>query len=348
MRPKILLFCVAVLIGCLLLLFLRRPSKQNDVDANVSSVTSTNQAAANGLPPKNVFNNSNQSSTVALATPPSHPATQQTTNGFIEQIKPVWQVPIDFYGKVVDESNNPVAGAGIQFTWNQSPTEIITGGDDTKTTSSDTDGLFALHGVHGPGLSVQVSKRGYYALRDNPWAFSYSISGHFSPDPLNPIIFHLRKKGQGEPLIHIAGIGLHTMRDFLLAADGKPTEISLLDGRLTPEGQGDLRVEFQAGPPLDNFPSRITWQCQVTVPDGGLVQTDEEFPFLAPENGYQTSDAWSITGTNWTETLNKQYYVKLRNGDFGRVNLRIIGTTRPYFRMESFLNPSGSQNLEPQ
>src|SRR5947199_403596 len=77
-------------------------------------------------------------------------------------------------------------------------------------------------------------------------------------------------------LIHNAGIGLHTMRDFLLSADGKPTEVSLRDGRLTPAGQGDLKVEFQAGPPLDSFPSRISWQCRVTIPDGGLIQTGEE------------------------------------------------------------------------
>jgi hypothetical protein len=138
------------------------------------------------------------------------------------------------------------------------------------------------------------------------------------------------------------------MRDFLLAADGKPTEVSLRDGRLTPAGQGDLKVEFQAGPPLDNFPSRISWQCQVMIPGGGLVQTDEEFPFLAPENGYQEFDQWNVGATNWTETLDKQYYVKLRDGNFGRVKLRVIGVPgRAFFRMESFLNPSGSRNLEP-
>ena len=149
-------------------------------------------------------------------------------------------------------------------------------------------------------------------------------------------------------MIHISGIGLHTMRDFLLAADGKPTEVSLRDGRLALSGQGDFKVEFQAGPPLDQFPSRISWQCRVTVSGGGLMETSEEFPFLAPENGYQEFDQWSITSTNWTESLDKQFYVKLRDGNFGRVKLRVIGVPkRAYFRMESFLNPSSSRNLEP-
>jgi hypothetical protein len=108
-----------------------------------------------------------------------------------------------------------------------------------------------------------------------------------------------------------------------------------------------LEVAFQAGPSLDGFPSRITWQCQVSVPNGGLITTDEEFPFQAPSDGYQASDTWNITVTNWTDEVDQQYYVKLANGDFGRINLRIIGNARPYFRMESFVNPTGSPNLEP-
>jgi hypothetical protein len=167
-----------------------------------------------------------------------------------------------------------------------------------------------------------------------------------SPDPQNPVVFNLRKKGTPEPLVHIAGIGLRTMRDFLLAADGKPTEVSLRDGQLAPVGQGDLKVEFRARDSI--APSEISWWCQVSVPGGGLIETGEEFPFLAPENGYQEFDQWSITSTNWTESLDKQFYVKLRDGNFGRVKLRVIGVPkRAYFRMESFLNPSSSRNLEP-
>jgi hypothetical protein len=244
----------------------------------------------------------------------------------------------------VDENSNAVAGADITFGWSEFPTEE---GARRAATKSDADGFFSLHDKRGPALDIWVGKEGYYASHGGQKGFSY-MGGDFSPDPQNPVIFNLRKKGTPEPLIHIAGIGLHTMRDFLLAADGKPTEVSLRDGRLTPAGQGDLKVEFQAGPPLDNFPSRISWQCQVMIPGGGLVQTDEEFPFLAPENGYQEFDQWNVGATNWTETLDKQYYVKLRDGNFGRVKLRVIGVPgRAFFRMESFLNPSGSRNLEP-
>jgi hypothetical protein len=268
------------------------------------------------------------------------------TNEISRQVEADWQKPIEFYGKVLDENSNAIAGASIRFQWADRTENVAA---NTSTTESDAGGLFSLHGKLGRSLEVWVSKEGYYASHGGYKGVLYSLGNDiYSPDPQNPVIFNLRKKGAPESLIHIAGIGLHTMRDFLLAADGKPTEVSLHDGRLAPAGQGDLKVEFQAGPPLDNFPSRISWQCQVTIPGGGLVQTDEEFPFLAPENGYQEFDQCNVGATNWTETLDKQYYVKLRDGNFGRVKLRVIGVpNRAFFRMESFLNPSGSRNLEP-
>ena len=244
----------------------------------------------------------------------------------------------------MDENSNAVVGAQVSFHWMEIPANE---GSKSSNTESDSRGLFSLRGAVGPSLTVSVSKEGYYTSRSTPDGFHYSLENDtFHADPQNPVIFSLRKKGVPEPLIHIAGIGLRTMRDFLLAADGRPTEVSLRDGQLAPVGQGDLKVEFRAGEPI--APSEISWWCQVSVPGGGLMENSEEFPFLAPENGYQEFDQWSITSTNWTESLDKQYYLKLRDGNFGRVKLRVIGVPkRAYFRMESFLNPSGSRNLEP-
>jgi hypothetical protein len=270
-------------------------------------------------------------------------ATSMTSNELQERLLTEWQVPIDFYGKVVDESNQPVAGADVAFNWDEVPNEK---GSKKSNTKSDSEGLFALHGARGPSLDVEVGKQGYYASKENPWTFVYAINGHFSPDVYNPVIFHLRKEGKSEPLIHIAGVGLHAMRDYLLS-NGKPTDVSLSTGNIMPAGRGDFSVTFQAGVPLENYPSRITWQYQISVPNGGLIATDKEYPFIAPEEGYQSLDTWNVTATNWTQEVDKQYFIKLVNGNFARIHLRIIGTARPYFRMESFLNPSGSRNLEP-
>lgn len=340
MRTRILIICGIVLALCLwVLLHQTSPKDIYPLETQISSINrqevgkSTNMAE---LP-------------VAVAPSPvgtyHHLITGEILDPEQQELE-AWQKPIEFYGKAVDENSNSVVGVSVHFRWAEKPSED---GMQTSDTQSDSSGLFSLHGKHGASLTVSFGKDGYYASHGGQKGFNYALGPNIlSPDPLHPIIFYLQKKGAPEPLIHIAGIGLHAMRDYLLSADGKSTEVSLHDGHLATPGQGDLQVSFQAGPQIDNYPTRISWQCTVTIPGGGLVQTSEEFPFLAPEVGYLSSDAWSVTVTNWTETVNQQYYVKLRDGNYGRVKLRVIGVPNgAYFRMESFLNPAGSRNLEP-
>ena len=113
----------------------------------------------------------------------------------------LWQAPIEFYGKVVDENSNPVVGAKVTFSWIETPEET---GTRSSAAESDAEGLFSLHGARGPSLRVSVDKEGYYSSRKNPPGFKYGSFAidDFSPDPRNPVIFHLWKKGKGEALIN--------------------------------------------------------------------------------------------------------------------------------------------------
>lgn len=348
MRPRILIFCAVILTICVwLLLHHRKPSDHNLSEVSIPPgnqpsadipVTRVPHVIAPNQPPV-------APATSVAGAPPATASSQQMASDLQQRLLDDWQRPIDFYGRVVDENTNPIVGANVAFGWSETPSKQ---GERKTNTVSDADGLFSLQGQKGPALDVWVSKDGYYSSHHGQWGFVYAHGvNKYVPDTANPVIFVLHKKSKGEPLIHIAGIGLHTMRDYMLEADGKPIDISLMNGKQMPGGQGDLQVEFQAGKPLDNFPSRITWQCRVSVPNGGLIPTSDEFPFSAPENGYVPSDEWSITSTNWTEQVQKQYFLRLGNGDFGRVIVRIVGVSSPYLRMESFVNPSGSPNLEP-
>ena len=70
-----------------------------------------------------------------------------------------WKQPIDFYGKVLDEHEQPVANARVRFVWNDlSPT-----GTSEAETATDSSGLFSLRDKRGKGLSVYVSKEDYYS-----------------------------------------------------------------------------------------------------------------------------------------------------------------------------------------
>ena len=106
-----------------------------------------------------------------------------------------WRMPVNFYGKVVDQASQPVPGATASFIW----TDMSAQGTSTIESVSDHQGLFVLDGVQGKRLQVRLKKDGYYTNADNPLSFEYASffePNYHNPDRQNPVIFRLRKKGE--------------------------------------------------------------------------------------------------------------------------------------------------------
>src|SRR4030095_784290 len=112
-----------------------------------------------------------------------------------------WKVPINFYGRVVDQDNLPVPGATVRFVWNDTSAH----GTSEWSTASDANGRFALTNQKGKGLSVYVSKEGYHTSGGiGGMSFEYAAffeGNYHRPDPGNPVTFRLVKKLEAEPLI---------------------------------------------------------------------------------------------------------------------------------------------------
>jgi hypothetical protein len=108
-----------------------------------------------------------------------------------------FDVPINFYGRVVDESNQPVADASIHFEWSG----MFVRGMNSADGVSDQNGYFSLLNKSGKSLGVSVSKAHYYSPRRNRdvESFQYAVpSGNaFIPDPNKPVLYYLREKGVG-------------------------------------------------------------------------------------------------------------------------------------------------------
>ena len=344
MRPRILIFCGLVLAVCVWFL-LRRAPEPPKTEAPEVQAPLTNQPLANqpASPPAKVAAAQNPTSG-----PPPAFAADAVRRGSPEGIKEVqqraladWQRPIEFYGRVVDENTNPVAGASITFGWSELPTQEAA---RKTTTMSGANGLFSLHGERGPALDVWVGKEGYYASHRGQWGFSY-LNGFLS-DPMNPVVFVLRKKGKGESLITSSfptGMGQIAQ----LHHDGTPVELDLFNGTQVPSGSGQLKLEFWRA--ITNQNANIfDWKCQLTVPSGGLVETPEEFAFQAPEGGYQSPVVIDMLATNenWRGEIRSKYYLQLPDGKYGRIDFYFL----PYngaFTVQSAINPTGSRNLEP-
>jgi hypothetical protein len=266
-----------------------------------------------------------------------------TSNAVDPRILADWQAPIEFYGKVVDDSGNPVVGATAGFHWVEVPTAE---GNRATNTESDADGLFSLQNALGLNLGVSVSKEGYYSSRRDNDSFRYGSLGggdKFLPDSLNPVAFHLRKKGQGTELI-TSESALRPEVDVRVPKDNTPVRVDFFQKQASPTGQLEIS---QNKPPIQGATS---WSFSLSIPDGGLVENQDEFQFAAPDSGYQSTVKYGFAegDTNWTRQVTKQFYI-------------VFGQPRKYgwLRIESNLaqetvfltyaiNPSGSQNLEPQ
>ena len=252
----------------------------------------------------------------------------------------MWETPITFYGKVVDEKGTPISGASVSF----SITDTSRSGGSDYYRKSDAQGLFSLKGVKGYAVDVAATKDGYYDWGKGVRQ-SFLSSGGEKPlptDPNNPAIFTLRKKGEAAALIYKG-------KTFNIPTEGTPYELDLKRGVAVSGGEGHIKMECWAG---DLKTRPFDWRCRITVPDGGLVRVDPEelFPFEAPEDGYEPFDEINMPAAlrdRWLSQVRKRYYLKLKDGNYAMFNIRVVlGGLKPFVETTWYLNPSGSRNLE--
>lgn len=239
-----------------------------------------------------------------------------------------WKTPISFYGKVVDEAGRPVAGATAELLW----TDMSPEGSSKTNLFSGADGQFSITGIRGKHLGIDIFKEGYYrALSKGRSSFEYAgfwEPTYHQPDPDNPVVFHLRKKGEAEPLA--VGEGK------VLVGVGKGAVIPW------PGDSGVVRVAV-----TENDKASRKWAAQLSVDGGGVLPALEEFPFLAPESGYQPSiliDQDSPKPPGWQGQHGGRFYVKT-GAAYALLEIQQLLTKKTMY-YEVRLNPSGSRNLE--
>ena len=128
-------------------------------------------------------------------------------NRMKEKIMKALDSPIDFWGKVLDEKGNPVAGAEIVISVEDklsSPPNHENSRTDYHEIS-DASGLFSLRGKRGAGLRVKVAAVGYTAAYNEKTRQDMSVveliyygkndnMHHARPTEGAPTVFVLRKK----------------------------------------------------------------------------------------------------------------------------------------------------------
>jgi hypothetical protein len=254
-----------------------------------------------------------------------------------------WKTPIEFYGLVEDESNSAISDATVEFSCN----DTSANGTSYYHAQSDDNGTFSIKGITGKLLQVTVSKDGYYAYDPNGKFFYYAGQNqNFVPDAGNPVIFHLKKKGEGTDLIKVDFPPFAHIAQ--LKSSGAPFELDLYQGKEVSDGSGQLKLEFWRDP-FDKKAKIYNWSLRLTILGGGFAATDEEFPFTAPDNGYQSQIIFDMptNNPNWQGGVNTNYYFQLPGGKYGRMNFQFL-PWNGVFTIHGFINPLGSRYLEPR
>lgn len=241
-----------------------------------------------------------------------------------------WQgrMPIDFFGKVIDLEGRPVESATINFSW----TDLSRAGSSRSIEKSDVNGLFSLRNAQGKNLGVEVAKEGYYTAKQDRYSFEYAAfyeESFHQPDANDPVIFRLRKKQAAESL------AFHQQE--VKISIGSTSEVALGTG-------AKLQIDLITNPQ----PKQGPWSMRVSVLNGGLQPTIEEFPFSAPPDKYQSSlvsDDNTPKPPTWESLYQGGSFYLKAGSNYGRIEIQMI-PGKDWMRIKSWMNPSGSQNLE--
>lgn len=265
----------------------------------------------------------------------------------ISLLAKVLSYPIEFYGRVVDQSNNPVQSAFVEY----SAFSRFFKDSKKQTLVTDSNGAFAITGIQGGSLFVSVSKEGYYQTDQSQGSFGYAVPSNLpaADNPKEPAILVLHKRGEAEPLIFTKG------RKYKVPIDGTEYHINLDPGQPVDASGGDLCVQFwidgtfeNGHVPMEQKP--FSWRCQISVPRGGLVRREDRFEFMAPLSGYVSSVEHSVSKTDarWKESINDEdYFVKMPNNSYARIKISFRSSWEYNISLlECYINPTGSRNPE--
>jgi len=280
---------------------------------------------------------------------------------------------IDFFGKVVDEQDNPVQGASVKihmryYQWFNYG-NYFTGRRDW-TTRTNNNGEFSVKGERGFTLSIDsIRKQGYdstwvFIKGNNYFEYEPSLARQFRPDSKSPVIYRLRKKGAADWVWeHHTGIrfyksdpdyqsprGFDAVFDYTFVPSrwdrtkppsypDEPFFPDLVVQALSAQGQTTWTLVFRPGDP------------------GGGIQVLDEKLYVAPEFGYGPYCSWVVDSEARTKnprhlTDDKWLYLRSRNPPiFIRVNVGEIEAGRASaqevgFGLSFTTNPFGSRVLE--
>lgn len=251
-----------------------------------------------------------------------------------------WKMPIEFYGRVVDQFGAAVDAATVNLNWN------VVGGTTKQVVKTAADGSFSLQGARGKILGVNILKEGYLYTEESSKSFEYAAffqENFHVPDQAQPVVFRLQKLMGAEPM-------LKYITNTEIPVRVEPVLLNVETGKLGSEG--DLAFNVSVGSNRGQYGPNFTLTIRA-LGGASFAFSEEEFIFNAPESGYRQEVVFNKLSSepNYSRTQSYRIYVKTRSGKYAAVTGEItiregLSEGKAGFHAIVYHNPSGSRNLE--
>jgi len=260
-----------------------------------------------------------------------------------------------FYVKVIDQYGVPVHDVNVVV--GSLTVLLMAVGSETDYLKTDSDGRFR---IGGPRVGIElIEKNGYefagkYGYGSTSINMSYNRKLHKNSYD-NPYYIIAWKRDKPDALVGTGGYiatKLQSSEKYYNAVFlkdnshfGKMIETKVID-------QLDetliIRYTEDKSQTIKHIAKELhPWELTLTVPQGGLIETDDIFRNLAPEVGYQQS--WTIRSADlggvgsWTKNT---FYIKAKNGQiYGQFSIKYRSDMHDFSIGPYWLNFNGSRNL---
>lgn len=257
----------------------------------------------------------------------------------------------NFYGKVVDQYNQPVEGVEFNFhlTYWLFPLEWYPPKIRTKVIT-DKNGRFSITNQSGTTLYIDsIKKDGYIIDFWKHRGFDFAFKNNTYSFKNKPFIFTTWKKEKNQKKSNLIST------EFLikLIPDGRKYSLNINDKRDNTVNEGETNGNFiisvnrESEKPIYGAP----WSVSISLHNGGILESQDKYMYLAPENEY--INLWTMEHNNnskkWKSEIRKNFYVKFNEiPTYGRINLEFVPFYGKYaaINVKYSFDPSGSRNLE--
>lgn len=263
---------------------------------------------------------------------------------------------IEFYGKILDQNDDPVANAEVSYFIGG---QFLAAGAGSGVAVTDENGVFFIYG-EGANIVVQAITGDRIDYNSSTPDFQPLLSGGRNPDL---IIWKWKEYTSDNPYVFKAWRvqeygNVKTGRDgYPLFPDGRIYTYNGIDRKRRKRwseveiGNGYLRVSCDREPMADPNDYK-DWRVTLAPIEGGIQKTDDIYMNIAPEGGYLDSitEGRSVQSGDYQPSLtNQRYFFTAMSGKYyGSLFVHYD----PHFRNEQCnvaisykINLDGSRNL---